>query len=163
MLSDFGRAHAEMAKAQRHQLAGDRARLAGDTAALMGELQAESASVASAWRAMPATGARLPAAEAGPGEWLPAAKVKEAPAARVEAAPVAEEEEEIEAEHVGDDLTAIRGIGRGTQQHLKKAGIYTLAQLAASTPEELRQALGTVRGRLANVEEWIEQARELSK
>ena len=163
-----------MAKTQRQQLAGDRARLAADTAALMGELQAESARVAFAWRAMPAAVTRLPAAEAGPIErlpavevkeapkWLPAAKVKEAPAARVEAAPAAEEEE-TEAEHVGDDLTAIRGIGRGTQQHLKKAGIYTFAQLAASTPEELRQALGTVRGRLANVEEWIEQARELSK
>jgi small subunit ribosomal protein S2 len=59
-----------------------------------------------------------------------------------------------------DDLTTIRGIGSNMQQRLNEAGIYTYAQLAASTPDEVRQGLGTV-GQLAKVEEWIEQAREL--
>ena len=64
-------------------------------------------------------------------------------------------------EVVGDDLTIIRGIGPGMQSRLNAAGIYTFAQLAGSTPEELRQVLGEA-ARLANVEAWIEQARELA-
>ena len=60
-----------------------------------------------------------------------------------------------------DDLTAIRGIGAGMQRHLNEAGIYTYAQLAASTPAELQRALGDV-GRLAKVETWIDQARDLA-
>jgi predicted flap endonuclease-1-like 5' DNA nuclease len=60
-----------------------------------------------------------------------------------------------------DDLTAIRGIGSGMAQHLHEAGISTFAQLAASTPDELRRALGKV-ARLAKVEDWIAQARDLA-
>jgi hypothetical protein len=82
MLSDFDRAHAQMAKTQRRQLADDHARLAADTAALMGELQAESAGVASAWRAMPAAARRLPAARVGLGEWQSAAEGGESLATR---------------------------------------------------------------------------------
>lgn len=40
----------------------------------------------------------------------------------------------IREEVAPDDLTAIRGIGAGMQRHLNKIGIYTYAQLAASTP-----------------------------
>jgi len=47
------------------------------------------------------------------------------------------------------------------QQRLNEAGIYTYTRLATSTPDELRQNLGAV-ARLAKVEEWIEQARELA-
>jgi len=47
------------------------------------------------------------------------------------------------------------------QRHLNEAGIYTYAQLAASTPEKLQRALGDV-GRLAKVETWIDQARDLA-
>lgn len=82
MLTDFGRAHAQMAKTQRRQLADDHARLAADTAALMGELQAESAGVASAWRAMPAAAERRPAAGAGLGEWQSAVEGGESLATR---------------------------------------------------------------------------------
>jgi predicted flap endonuclease-1-like 5' DNA nuclease len=60
-----------------------------------------------------------------------------------------------------DDLKAIRGIGASMQQRLNQAGIRTFAQLAASTPAALRQALGDV-SRLAKVEAWIAQARELT-
>jgi len=60
-----------------------------------------------------------------------------------------------------DDFTTIRGIGASMQQRLNKAGVYTYAQLAASTPEELRRGLGAV-AQLAKVEEWIKQARELA-
>jgi len=59
-----------------------------------------------------------------------------------------------------DDLMAIRGIGPGMQRRLNEAGMYTYAQLARSTPEELRQALGEA-ARMARVEEWIARAREL--
>ncbi len=60
-----------------------------------------------------------------------------------------------------NDLMAIRGIGPGMLRRLNEAGIFTYAQLARSTPEELRQALGEA-ARLARVEEWIERARELA-
>jgi len=43
---------------------------------------------------------------------------------------------------------------------LNEAGIFTYAQLAESTPEELRRILGEG-VQAAGAEEWIEQAREL--
>ena len=86
-----------------------------------------------------------------------------APPAAVEAPPEAVEEaapplDVVEEEVAPDDLTAIRGIGAGMQQRLNEAGFHTFAELAESPPEELRQILGDV-GRLAKVEEWIEEAR----
>jgi predicted flap endonuclease-1-like 5' DNA nuclease len=60
-----------------------------------------------------------------------------------------------------DNLTTIHGIGPALQQRLDRAGICTYIQLALSTPEELRKALGEA-GRLANVEDWIVQARSLA-
>jgi predicted flap endonuclease-1-like 5' DNA nuclease/outer membrane murein-binding lipoprotein Lpp len=60
----------------------------------------------------------------------------------------------------GDDLTIIHGIGAGTNARLRDAGIRSFAQLASATPDDLRQILGEM-GRLAKVEQWIEQAREL--
>jgi predicted flap endonuclease-1-like 5' DNA nuclease len=74
----------------------------------------------------------------------------------VEAAPIPKQPS-----HTADDLTVIRGIGPGMAQRLHQAGIYTFAQLAAITPDELRRALGNV-GRLAKVETWITQARDLA-
>ena len=63
--------------------------------------------------------------------------------------------------HRSYDLTELKGVGEVIRQRLNEAGIYTYMQLAASTPEELRRTLGDV-GRLAKVEEWIAQARELA-
>jgi len=60
-----------------------------------------------------------------------------------------------------DDLTTITGIGAGRQQRLNEMGIFTFAQLAGSRPQEILKALGAS-GRLANVEQWIEEARKLS-
>ena len=64
-------------------------------------------------------------------------------------------------EMIPDDLTTIGGIGADRQQHLNEMGIYTFAQLAGSKPQRIRKALGAS-GRLANVEQWIEEARKLS-
>ena len=59
-----------------------------------------------------------------------------------------------------DDLKVIHGIGSGMAKHLNDAGISSFAQLAASTPEQLRQVLGKG-GKLAKVETWITQAQDL--
>ena len=64
------------------------------------------------------------------------------------------------AEAAPDDLTSIRGIGPGMRGRLNQAGIHTFAQIAQSTPEELRELLGDA-GRLAKVEMWIEQAHDM--
>jgi predicted flap endonuclease-1-like 5' DNA nuclease len=72
-----------------------------------------------------------------------------APAARVQAA-------------ASDDLTAISGIGVGMKQRLNQGGIRSFAQLAHSTPEELREVLGNA-GRLAKVNNWIKEAQDLLK
>ncbi len=79
-------------------------------------------------------------------------KVKEE---RAEAGP------EVVEEVTPDDLTSLPGIGSATQNRLNEAGIHTYAQLAGTTPEHLRQVLGKPY-RLADVEEWIEQARRRS-
>jgi large subunit ribosomal protein L21 len=56
-----------------------------------------------------------------------------------------------------DDLTVIRGIGIATQDRLYRAGIKSFAQLAQSSPERLREILGSM-ARGAKVETWIEDA-----
>ncbi len=60
-----------------------------------------------------------------------------------------------------EDLKVIRGIGSSMEKRLNQAGIFTFIQLAASTPEKLRQVLGNA-ARLAKVESWITQARDLT-
>ena len=60
-----------------------------------------------------------------------------------------------------EDLKVIRGIGSSMEKRLNQAGIFTFIQLAASTPEKLRQVLGNA-ARLAKVESWIAQARDLT-
>ena len=66
--------------------------------------------------------------------------------------------EETSEESIRDDLTLIQGIGKSMQEHLNAAGIYTFVQLAESTPDDLRRAIGKF-ARMAEVEKWIEQAR----
>jgi predicted flap endonuclease-1-like 5' DNA nuclease len=65
------------------------------------------------------------------------------------------------AESAVDDFTAIHGIGITIQEHLNRMGITTYAQLADTKPEQLREALGRF-SRGAEVEAWINKARELS-
>ena len=63
-------------------------------------------------------------------------------------------------ELIPDDLTEIQGIGHSRQKILNEAGLYTFAQFAKSTPEDLKRALGEM-SKLVDVEKWIEQAKEL--
>lgn len=60
-----------------------------------------------------------------------------------------------------DDLTQIQGLGPASKERLYNAGITTFAQLARSTPDSLQEQLGAVSARF-DVEEWIEQARDLA-
>jgi hypothetical protein len=75
---------------------------------------------------------------------------------------MAEEEEGIEAVFP-DDLTKIKGIGPVMQERLNGMGIYAFAQLAKSTPEEIREALGESSKRLTKMGNWIKQAKKLAK
>ena len=61
-----------------------------------------------------------------------------------------------------DDLTAIRGIGIATQDRLYRAGIKSFSELARSSPEKIREALGKM-ARGAKVETWIKDAAGLVK
>ncbi len=61
-----------------------------------------------------------------------------------------------------DDLTVIRGIGIATQDRLYRAGLKSFSELAQSSPEKIREALGKM-ARGAKVETWIEQAAGLTK
>ncbi|MGE0650272.1 MAG: DUF4332 domain-containing protein [Alphaproteobacteria bacterium] len=61
-----------------------------------------------------------------------------------------------------DDLTVIRGIGPATQRRLQVAGIQSYEDLARATPEEIHRALVDSR-RGANVQQWINRARQLSR
>ncbi len=176
-LSGFQTAHRSMAAEQRAHLAQERDRLASDTAAMLSDLQVDRGDAQRVWRGFNALIEQRRA-------WEPAAPppsptpIKEAPpeviAEKVRAwepgapppppTPIKEAPPEVIAEEVrADDLTAIPGIGPGMQGRLNQAGIHTYAQLAGSTLEALRQAIGgDVASRRANVEEWIEHARELA-
>jgi len=59
-----------------------------------------------------------------------------------------------------DDLKLIKGIGPALEKRLNDTGIYTFADLAQLTPEELEARLGNPR-RVATAD-LIEQARELA-
>ena len=65
-------------------------------------------------------------------------------------------------ENSSDDFTVIRGIGMVIQDRLYRSGIKSFAELAGTSPEELRSALGTV-AQGAKAEKWISEARMLAK
>ena len=58
------------------------------------------------------------------------------------------------------ELQQIKGIGPKYAQKLANAGILTLQDLAAATPEQLHEII-QARGGLARYDNWIQQAREL--
>jgi predicted flap endonuclease-1-like 5' DNA nuclease len=64
---------------------------------------------------------------------------------------------------VRDDLVVIHGIGPVIAGRLNQAGVYTFANLAALTPERLRELVGDVISRLADEQSIIEQARALAE
>lgn len=60
-------------------------------------------------------------------------------------------------------LVQIQGIGRVFAQRLNTAGIYTFAELAAQTPDAVRDIIGTTRGgAMADPEAWIAEAQQLA-
>jgi predicted flap endonuclease-1-like 5' DNA nuclease len=59
-----------------------------------------------------------------------------------------------------DDLTVIKGIGSVYQWKLRDAGVNTYQQLATSDADQLRRMLDIKEWQRANVESWIEQARD---
>ncbi|WP_089944290.1 helix-hairpin-helix domain-containing protein [Candidatus Entotheonella palauensis] len=60
-------------------------------------------------------------------------------------------------------LTQIQGIGPVLAERLNAAGIYTFAELAAQTPESVRDIIGTTRGgAMFDPEAWIAAARQLA-
>ncbi|MEA3337155.1 MAG: DUF4332 domain-containing protein [Chloroflexota bacterium] len=60
-----------------------------------------------------------------------------------------------------DDLTVISGIGPVFQDRLRQAGIVTYAQLAASTPDQVREAIKATGRQKTEVERWVEEAAAL--
>jgi predicted flap endonuclease-1-like 5' DNA nuclease len=58
-----------------------------------------------------------------------------------------------------DDLIIIEGIGPKVNQVLQAAGIYTFAQLAETTPEQLRAILEPAGFRFMDPSSWPQQAR----
>jgi predicted flap endonuclease-1-like 5' DNA nuclease len=59
-----------------------------------------------------------------------------------------------------DDMTVVKGIGPVYQWKLRDAGVNTYAQLAAADPDQLRRMLDIKDWQRADVESWIEQARD---
>jgi predicted flap endonuclease-1-like 5' DNA nuclease len=57
-----------------------------------------------------------------------------------------------------DDLTKIEGIGPKISKALRKAGISTFAQLAAYSPEVIKQFLNEAGIRIGHPDTWPEQA-----
>lgn len=57
-----------------------------------------------------------------------------------------------------DNLEVINGIGPVYAQRLQDAGIVTLADLAAATPEQLHDAIGSEAWQTANTEAWVAAA-----
>ena len=120
-------------------LAGEVETLRQEVAARRGALQADLAGAREIWHRFSAT----------------ARGHAEAPAAPEAQAPAAPEVP------VADDLTAIRGVGPAMAARLVEAGVVSFQQLAELTPDNVRLLLGDS-GRLANIEDWIEQARALA-
>ncbi|TRZ52838.1 hypothetical protein D4S03_02790 [bacterium] len=141
----------EQESVRRAQAAEDVATLKSDTAAMLSEFQTEQSEARQVWSSITALMQQRRAGK-------PTAAPPPRPAVKKVVAPPPPVVEEGMAP---DDLTVIRGIGVGMQRHLNEAGIYTYAQLAASTPKKLQRALGDV-GRMAKVETWIAQARDLA-
>ena len=116
----------------------------GEVAGQLAEYATEMKEARDAWREH--LGAPPPPVEAAPPP--PPVKAAPPPPPVEKAAP--------------DDLTAIRGIGASMEMRLSTLGITTFAQLAEASPGEIRARLGDF-GRLADVEGWIAQARDLAK
>jgi len=70
-----------------------------------------------------------------------------------------------EAEHVPDDLTAISGIGPALQKKLNARGLYSYAQIAALSDDNINELEKTIikfPGRIKR-DNWVAQAKKLIK
>ncbi len=130
-------------------------------------MRADQDRARSLWAGLVAPGGKAVAPAAAVGEPAPAVDVTPMPVASAPAEPVlsASPEPPAELHHevteaLYDDLTTIPGIGPALQRRLRNAGMGTYAQLAASTPESIRQCLGEV-AQLAKVEDWIAAAQKM--
>ena len=174
MLGEFQTVHQAMAEEQRQRLDEQQSARRAQAAEMRGALQADLSEARRVWtsfaKLMQNRRARRQAAPPPPP--TPAEESAESRSfldrfVRRQAAPPpptpAEEPAAPAApvqEAAADDLTAIRGIGASMQKRLNEAGIRTFAQLTNRTADDLRELLGDV-GRLAKVQEWIEQAQDL--
>ena len=167
-LAEFGAAHQSMAVEQRQRLADGRARLASDVSRMRGNLadyvsrlaldvskmrgrlHADHSEARKIWDGFATVMRERRAKKSG----APSPKAQTAKAQKP-APPAA-------GRAIADDLTTIKGLGAGRQLSLNKMGIHTFAQLAKSAPQKIRKALGAS-GPLANVEEWIKEARKHGK
>ncbi len=91
------------------------------------------------------------AEQAEPGEASASGPVEPISAAAATAAP---------STVLGDDLTAIKGIGPAFAEQLRAGGIVTRAALAACTPERLAEIVQAPDWRRPDYQNWIDQARE---
>ena len=157
-------AHQEMSAEQRARLAEQRDGLASDTRAWRGTLQADQGDARRVWssfaelmqeRRSKGQAAPAPVAPPPPPRPTPATATPSRSGGDTTRAPAAPPQKAAE-----DDLTAIGGIGVGMKQRLNQGGIRSFAQLAHSTPEQLREVLGNA-GRLAKVNNWIKEAQDL--
>ncbi|MCB0063355.1 MAG: DUF4332 domain-containing protein [Caldilineaceae bacterium] len=70
----------------------------------------------------------------------------------------------LDAELVPDDLEVITGIGPVYAGRLHAAGIWTYAQLAELTPQQVHESIGAIRsGRMIEAKRWIAEARQLAE
>lgn len=133
MLKSLDAAHKSMAMKMNEDLAAGRTKLASDVSSMRGELQADQHKAHKTWTSFNTTMRKR------------RANKFDAPKATAPTATRA------------DDLTTIEGIGPARRQQLAKMGIHTFRQLAASTPDKIRKAMGQA-GRLVNVDAWIKES-----
>jgi predicted flap endonuclease-1-like 5' DNA nuclease len=91
-------------------------------------------------------------ANSDPGTWIEHARQ------------LAEQQDRVGAIYTGpvpDDFTAIDGLGSHSEHQLYRTGIYTYAQLAKLTPEELARVLPEA-GESVDFRIWLDQAEQLS-
>lgn len=152
-LKASGAAHRSMATAQKQGLTKGRDQLMAEVTATREKYQAELGVV------------RIDLAEAAKiwaniSHLKQKSRIKKGPAKSSRAAESARGTDSPAEPSGPDDFKVIHGIGHGMANLLYTAGISSFAQLAASTPEQLRQVLGKT-GKLAKVESWIAQAQDL--
>jgi predicted flap endonuclease-1-like 5' DNA nuclease len=96
---------------------------------------------------------------AAPEKKVPVKKAKPATQAKSAPAAPASAEGNGEIPRAMDDLTQIKGIGPTYARRLRDAGLATYADIAAATPDQLREV--TKAATMTDVSEWISSARAL--